>query len=139
MTFPTEAEWAAAVKAVLTAANAVPYDLGVAVPSTVKAFNYFTVVDRFGGVARMSSDVGTRGVRIVVRSVAQYGNPADPLANARLMRQRQATALRGQRLTINGAVTTPIAFESAEAFAPEGDVLSTDTWFSADTLYTAVI
>lgn len=139
MTFPTEAEWAAAVRAALTATNAVPYDMGTVVPSTVKAFNYFTVVDRFGGVPRMSGESGTRGVRIVVRSVAQYGLPADPLVNARLMRQRHTVALRGQRLTINGVLTTPIAFESAEAFAPGGDVLSTDTWFSADTLYTCVI
>lgn len=139
MDFPTEAQWAAAVKAALTAANAQPYDLGVAVPSTVKAFNYFTVADRFGGVPRMSSGTGTRGVRIVLRSVALYGKPEDPLANAREMRRRHTAALRDKRLTINGLVTTPIKFESADAFDSDSSTVTAETWFSADTFYTCVI
>ena len=36
--------------ALLTAANARPYDFGVIPPSDVSAYNSVTVADRFGGV-----------------------------------------------------------------------------------------
>lgn len=139
MTLPTEAEWATAVRLDLIAANALPYDLGVIVPTSVKAFNYFSVADMFGGVPRMSAQIGTRGVRIVLRSVALYGSPADPLGNAREMRRRHTVALREKRLTINGVVTTPIQFESADPFEPDRTTVVGETWFSANTFYTCVI
>lgn len=137
--FPSEAEWHAAVTAALTAANAAPYDYGVKIPADVEAYNLVTVTDRFGGVARMSGETGTRGVRITVRAVGLAVEETDPLNNAREMRRRHDAALRNQRLTIGGRVTTQVAFETAEPIEEDGDQLTTGTWFSGLTTYTAAI
>lgn len=129
MAFPTIQEHFDAVEALLTAANARPRDLDQA---PTEDCNQFTVADRFGGISRMSGEVGTRSVRIVVKSL---GRTAD---NAREM-QRRANAMRDQRLTFPGHVSTPIAFESGDAVAPDGDLLTTGAWFSASSTFTYTV
>lgn len=139
VTFPTEAQWATAVKAALTAVNAAPHDYGMTIPASVTAYNLVTVTDRFGGVARMNGRIGTRGVRITIVSLGLAVNPATPLNNAREMRRRHDLALRGQRLTVAGFVTTPIQFETADPIDQDGDPVTAGAWFSGLTHYTAVI
>lgn len=140
MSFPSEDEWRTAVMTLLAAANARPYDFGVIPPTDVSAYNSVTVVDRFGGVASLGGKSGTRGVRIVVRAVGKAVDPANPLGNAREMRRRHDLALREKRLTIGGAVTNPIEFESADTIGPEGGgQLVTGVWCLGDTFYTCVI
>lgn len=138
-TFPSEAEWHAAIKALLTAANARPYDFGVTVPSTVSAYTLLGVTDRFGGVRSMGGPSGTRGVRIMVAALGKAIDPANPLGNAREMRRRHDVALRDVRLTIGGVVTNPIEFETADPIDAEGDPLVSGSWFRGDTFYTCVI
>lgn len=129
MSFPTIQQHFDAVEALLTASNARPRDLDQA---PTEDCNQFTVADRFGGVARMTGEVGTRSVRIVVKSL---GKTAD---NAREM-QRRANAIRDQRLTFAGHVSTPIAFESGDPVSPDGDLLVTGAWFSATATYTYTV
>ena len=127
--FPSTQEHFDAVKALLTAANARPTDLDQA-PTT--DCNQFTVADRFGGTRRMSGDIGTRSVRIVVKALGR-----DP-GNAREM-QRRHSVLRGKRVVIGEHVSTPIEFESGDAVTPDGDLLVTGAWFSASTTYVYTI
>lgn len=127
MAFPSIQQHFDAVGAALTAANAVPRDLDQA-PTT--DCNQFTVADKFGGTPRMSGVVGIRSVRVVVKAL---GRTAD---NAREMQLRHDAGLRGKRVTVGGRVSTPMQFESADAVAPDGDLLTTGTWFSASSTYT---
>lgn len=127
--FPTLQQHFDAIGALLTAANAVPRDLDQA---PTEDCNQFTVADRFGGVIRLSGDIGTRSVRIVVKAL---GRTAD---NAREM-QRLHDKLRGQRVAIGEQISTPIQFEAGDAVAPDGDLLVTGAWFSASSTYTYTI
>lgn len=133
MTFPSEQEHFDAVMAALTAAQARPHDYDTPPASTVTAYTLVTVSGRFGGVPRNDSRIGTRGVRVTVRAV---GSTAD---NAREMRRRTDGALREQRLAIGDFTTTPIAFETADPVAPDGDIKTTGAWFSALSLYTYTV
>lgn len=131
MTFPSEQEHFDAVKAALTAAQARPYDYDDS--PTEAAYTLLTVSDRFGGIPRATSQSGTRSARISVRAV---GKTAD---NAREMRRRFDAALREQRITVGAFQSTPIAFETADAVGPDGDVLSTGGWYSALSTYTYTV
>lgn len=126
MSFPTIQEHFDAVEALLTAANARPRDLDQA---PTEDCNQFTVADRFGGVTRMSGDIGTRSVRVVVKAL---GRSAD---NAREMQRRHDAALRNQRLTFTAHLSTPVAFEAGDPVSPDGDLLTTGAWFSATSTY----
>lgn len=130
MTFPTIQEHFDAVKALLTAADAVPRDLDQA---PTEDCNQFTVADRFGGVARMTAEIGTRSVRIVVKAL---GTDAE---NAREMQSRHDAALRDQRITFAAHISTPIAFEAGDPVSPDGDLLTTGAWFSATSTYTYTV
>jgi hypothetical protein len=130
VTYPTETEHFAAIKALLTAAVARPYDYGETIPSGTTAYNLLTVSERFAGVERMTSQIGTRSMRVTVRSV---GTTMD---NVREMRKRQDAALRDVSVTVAGRSSTPIHFETAEIPARDGDVVTTGTWFSALTSWT---
>lgn len=133
MTFPSEQEHFNAVMAVLNAAQARPYDYDTLPASTVTAYTLVTVTDRFGGVVRNDGRIGTRGVRVTVRAV---GITAD---NAREMRRRADEALREQRLTVGGFTSTPIAFESSDPVAQDGDLRTTGVWYSGLSLYTYTV
>ncbi|MDF1603397.1 hypothetical protein [Nocardioides sp. YIM 152315] len=130
MTFPSLQEHFDAVEALLTAANAVPTDLDQA-PTT--DCNQFTVADRFGGVRRMTGQIGTRSVRVVVKALGQTAD------NAREMQRLHDAALRGVRVTVGAYRSTPIQFESGDAVAPDGDLLTTGAWFSASSTYTFTV
>jgi hypothetical protein len=100
----------AAVIAALDAGQAHGYgldDLKLAT-ATPEYYNEVTVVARFGGVARLSSQLGVGPYRIAVRSV---GNTED---GALEMRARGRAALEYQFLNVEGALMTPIQFETAE-------------------------
>lgn len=133
MTFPSEQEHFDAVVAALTAAQARPYDYDTLPPTSVTAYTLVTVTDRFGGVQRATSQIGTRGVRVTVRAV---GITAD---NAREMRKRADAALREQRLTVAGFTSTPIAFETSDPVAQDGDLRTTGVWYSGLSLYTYTV
>lgn len=133
MTFPTEKEHYDAVVAALTAANAQPYDYGAAIPSTVSAYTLVGVSDRFGGVQRSTGQIGTRSARITVRAVGKT------TGNVREMRRRFDAALREQRLTVAGYISTPIAFETATEVGQDGDIATTGTWYSALSSYTYTV
>lgn len=133
MTFPSEQEHFDAVMAVLEAAQARPYDYDTTPPTGVSGYTLVTVSDRFGGAQRLTSQIGTRGVRIAVRAV---GITAD---NAREMRRRFDVALRERQITVDGLPSTPIAFETADAVAQDGDVRTTGTWYSALSTYTYTV
>jgi hypothetical protein len=124
--FPTLQQHFDAVEALLNAANGRPRDLD---QSPAEDCNQFTVADRYGGISRLSGDIGTRSVRVVVKAL---GRTAD---NAREMQRRNSAALRGKRITIAGR-TALIQFESGDAVAPDGDLLTTGAWFSASSTYT---
>lgn len=133
MSFPSEQQHFDAVKALLAAVDARPYDYDEKVPPTKDAYSLLSVADRFGGVLRNSGQVGTRGVRISVRYV---GISAD---NVREMRRRGDGALREQSVTVAGRASTPIQFETAESVSQDGDVPVTKSWWSALTTYTYVV
>lgn len=133
MTFPSEQEHFDAAKTALTAATARPYDYDDKIPHSVTAYNLLAVSERFGGNQRLTSQIGTRSVRVTVRSV---GSSAD---DVREMRKRADTALRENRLTVAGFVSTPIAFETAEMVGPDGDILNAGKWLSALSSYTYTV
>lgn len=118
-----------AVMATLTAAGAVPYDIGK-VPGTngnsgavPQWYTEVSVMRRFGGNPRSTSESGVQGYRITTRTV---GNSA---ANARNTRLKQHAALEEVVLTVDGEPTTPIKFEGAEPIAPdEGMYSGLTTW-----------
>lgn len=133
MSFPTEQDHHDAVKALLESAEAFPYDYDESIPRDETGYSLLTVVDRFGGVQRLTSQIGTRSVRIAVRAVG------DTMDNVREIRARVDAALREQRLAVGGFTSTPIAFETAESPAPDGDVLRDGAWFSALSSYTYTV
>lgn len=128
--FPSIQDHFDAVEALLTAANARPEDLDQA---PTEACNQFTVADRFGGAARLCGEIGTRSVRIVVKAL---GESAD---DAREMQRRHLAALRGKRITFTDRTSTRIQFESGDAVAPDGDLLTVGAWFSASTTFTYTV
>lgn len=114
----SEEQHAEAVKAALTALSAVPKDYDELDPAALPAYyNEVTVERRFGGTLRGSNESPTEAYRITARSVAKT------VSNAREMRRR-AMQLEGTVLTIDGAETTPVEFESADPIGPD------DGWYS---------
>lgn len=118
-----------AVLAALTTAGAIPYDIGrvpgtTGNPGTLPArYTEVSVMRRFGGNPRQTSQSGVEGYRIATRAVA------DSAANARNLRAKQHAALEEVSLTIDGTVTSPIKFEGAEPIAPdEGEFSGLVTW-----------
>lgn len=102
----SEESHAAAVKAALTALNAVPYDLDD-VPAVMPAYyNEVTISRRFGGLIRGESPTTTL-IRLNIRAVAKT------VSNAREMRRR-AEQIEGTTVTVDGIQSTPIQFETAE-------------------------
>lgn len=124
-----EEDHAAAIFAALTGANAAPYDLDeLRDPATrPAAYNEVTVSQRAGAPNRNVASTGRTGWRITTRSVAKT------VTNAREMRSRARTGLLYVRLTVDGAVTTRIQFESEEPIAED------DGWFSGLTSWTYTI
>lgn len=133
MSFPSEQEHFDAVMAVLMAAQARPYDYDTLPASAVTAYTLVTVTDRFGGAPRMTAQIGTRGVRVTVRAV---GITAD---NAREMRKRADAALREQRVVVGDFTSTPIAFETSDPVAQDGDLRTAGVWYSGLSLYTYTV
>lgn len=122
-----------AVLAALSAGNAVPYDLGK-VPGmdgntgTIPAyFTQVTVSRRFGGNFRGDASPNTILYRATTRAVAKSAN------DARNIRRLAALALENVALTVTGATTTPIAFETEDPIGVD------DGWFSGLTLWTWAI
>lgn len=133
MTFPTDQEHYDAVTAALAAVDARPYDYDATVPSSLSAYNLVAVSDRFGGVPRTTGQIGTRSVRVSVRSVGKDA------ANVREMRRRVDLALREKRISVAGHVSTLIAFESADAPARDGDQLVAGKWVTALASFTYTV
>lgn len=76
-------------------------------------FALLSIERRFNETRILSGDDGLTGWRIAVRSL---GRTVDEALWAMF---KVATALDGQRLTINGALTPPIQFESDQAPTPD--------------------
>lgn len=131
MTFPSEQQHFDAVLAALAAANARPYDYDDKPSET--SYSLVSVGDRFGGVMRVTGRTGTRSVRVTVRAVAKTPDAA------REIRRRADTALREQRVTVGGYISTPIQFETAEPVGPDGDAAISGSWFSALSSYTYTV
>lgn len=128
MTFPTEQQHFDAVRAVLDAAGARPYDYD---ESPIEAdYTRMTVTDRYGGVPHMSGQIGVRLARITVLAVGSKAS------NVREIRRRADAALREQSIAVGSHKTTPIQFETAEPVSPDGGELSTGSWYSAASTYT---
>lgn len=133
MTFPSDQEHYDAVTAALALVDARPYDYDADIPKSLSAYNLVTVSDRFGGVPRTTGQIGTRSVRITVRSVGKDAH------NVREMRRRVDLALREKRLAVAGHVSTPIAFEAADVPAPDGDQLVGGKWVTALASFTYTV
>lgn len=125
----SESTHLAAVVAALTATGAIPYDLGkvpgtTGNPGTLPArYTEVSVMRRFGGNPRSTSQSGVEGYRITTRAVA------DSAANARNLRTKQHEALEELVLSVDGQFTSPIKFEGAEPIAPdEGEFSGLTTW-----------
>jgi hypothetical protein len=120
----SEEQHAAAVIAVLTAAN--PYDLddAKALPTPLPGgYTEVMVSPRFGAPSRNPGSTGRRGWRISTRQVGTT------VSNAREMRKRTHAALEFVRLTVAGDQTTPIQFEGAEPIGEDAGYWSgLETW-----------
>lgn len=81
-------------------------------------YNEVTAVDMFGSATRLSTQRGTSGYRITVRSVARIESAALD------MRARARAALEYAFLNVGSDKTTPVRFESAD---PVGE---DDGWWS---------
>lgn len=115
----TDEEVATAFIDRLTALGAIPFDYDAYALTSPKPDNYtlVTVTRRYGGVQRAGGDRDGRLYRATARQVAKT------VTNARNLRTKSA-GLEGVALTINGATTTPLEFETAQAIGPD------DGWFS---------
>lgn len=113
----TDEEVASAFIARLSALGALPYDYDD-LPATRPAnYSEVTVTRRYGGEQRASGVRDGRLYRATVRQVAKT------VSNARNLRAKSA-GLEESVLTIGGATTTPIEFETADVIGPD------DGWFS---------
>lgn len=122
----TEADHAAAVKALLVAALGQPWPVFEVGDDLGGAEDYleFTLVRRYGGVSRMSGQKGTVAWRLLTRYVSR-----SYLANARAMRSLACAALEDARLVVDGETSTPVEFESGVPVGPdEGWLSGYDSW-----------
>jgi hypothetical protein len=113
----TDEEVAAAFIAQLSTLGALPYDYDDLPAPRPDNYTEVTVTRRYGGEQRSSGERDGRLYRATARQVAKT------VSNARNLRTKSA-GLEGLMLTIGGATTTPIEFETAEVIAPD------DGWFS---------
>ena len=125
----SESSHTAAVTTALSTGGAVPHDLDKVPGSTGNPGTlppYYTevsVMRRFGGNPRVTTQSGVQGYRITTRAVANSA------ANARNMRSKQHAALEETVLVVDGEATTPIKFDSAEPIAEdEGMYSGLTTW-----------
>lgn len=111
----------AAIKALLTAAGAKPYDIGELAALTTLPTSYTEVhlMPRLPGEERLGVWSGTQSYRIVTRAVGRTAQAAHTL------RDRAAEALQWTRFTVEGATAGPITRELADD--PIGD---DEDWFS---------
>lgn len=117
-----------AVIAALNAKQAAPYDLDDAKKLTDPPDGYTEVMitRRYSADRRNDGTTGRRGWRIATRQIGTT------VTNARMVRTRTHEALEFVRLTIGGALTTPIQFEGAEDIGEDGDHWSgLETWIYA--------
>lgn len=114
---PNEQAHSDAVVALLTTLQAAPYDLGDVPKTRPDKYTEVTVTRRFGGEQRQSGERDGQLFRITARQVAKVYQHAQNL-------RAQSAGLEGAVLTVGGATTTPIEFESAEIIGPD------DGWFS---------
>lgn len=127
MSFPTEQDCADAVKAFLSAAGAIPYEVG-RVPSPLPLrYTEFSVYRAFGGEPRNGGLPGTQLYRIATRAVA------DNVDNVRVMRQKAAT-LEGAVLHPGSSESTPVQFETTDYIAPPSE-----NWQSGYTTWTFAV
>lgn len=110
----TEEQHALAVIAALNAANAAAYDIDDLKGMTTLPAQYteVTISRRFGAPNRNNGSTGRSGWRVTARTVAKT------VSNAREMRKRARAGLEFARLTVDGAQSTPVQFESED---PIGD------------------
>lgn len=119
----------AAVLAALTAAGAVPYDLGTApgengnTGTLPSRFTQVTVSRRFGGNFRGDASPTTTGYRGTTRAVAKSAN------DARNLRRLAGLALENVALTVGGSTTTPIQFENEDPIGPDDGYFSGLTYW----------
>jgi hypothetical protein len=114
---PKEQDHSDAVVALLMTLKALPYDLGDVPSPPPDKYTEVTVTRRFGGEQRLSGLRDGQLFRITARQVARV------YQNAQNLRAMSA-GLEGAVLTIGGATTTPLEFESADPIGPD------DGWFS---------
>lgn len=129
MVLVSEATQLAAVLAALNDADAAAYDLDAIKEAANRPAYYteVTVTARYGAEPRNTGSTGRRGWRITTRVVGDYAS------NAQEIRKRVDTGLRYVRLTVDGATTTPIQFESEDPIGED------DGWFSGLTTWTYAI
>lgn len=121
----SEEQQAAAVIAALNAEDANAYDLDDIKQLTTLPASYteVMVMPRAGAPNRNTDDTGRRGWRITTRQVGTT------VSNAREARKRTHAALEFARLSVDGATTTRIQFESAEPIGEDDDYWSgLETW-----------
>lgn len=125
MTDSDEDLHAAAVIAALNGKQAAGYELddAKALTDIPDGYTEVMVTRRYGAVRRNDGTTGRQGWRIATRQIGSS------ITNARTMRNRTHQALEFVRLTIGGALTTPIQFEGAEDIGEDGDHYSgLETW-----------
>lgn len=124
----SEESHAAAVIAALTTATANPFDLDDAKRATDAdlgaAYTEVLVTRRYGGAERQDGSTTRSGWRISTRAIGRT------VTNARTMRDRAQEALKYVRLSIDGDLTSPIAFESEDPIGED------DGWYSGLTTWT---
>lgn len=113
----TEEQHSAAVVAFLNTLGAIAYDLGDIPSPAPDWYTEVTVSRRYGGVQRASGVRDGQLWRITVRQVGKR------LQNAQNLRAKRA-ALEEAVLTVAGATTTPIEFETSEVIGTD------DGWWS---------
>lgn len=113
----TEQTHSDAVVAAFNALGAVAYDLGDVPATPPPHYTEITVTRRFGGERRLSGLRDGQLYRITARQVAKTYQPAQNL-------RAKSAGIEGTTLTIGGATTTPIEFESADPIGTD------DGWFS---------
>jgi hypothetical protein len=117
----------AAIKALLTAAGAKPYDIGelAALTTLPTSYTEVHVMPRLPGEERLGVWSGTQSYRVVTRAVARTHQAAT------VLRDRAADALQWTRFEVDGGTAGPITRELADD--PIGD---DEDWFSGTSSWT---
>lgn len=76
---------------------------------------------RYGGESRLDGFIGTCGYRIETQAVSKN------LSAARRLRKAVSDALLNVNLTVSGELTTPVLFETEDAFVEDDDYYAGQT------------